>query len=120
MKCLFISLLCSVLCGCAVFGPAVPNTTMTLSVNGKKASWSCPKQFTATNLTFIVQTNGSCELRVGSVSSVNSPSVISDSFTGQALLIKQWGDTGASLMQAGASVAEKAAVFAMTNNPPKK
>lgn len=98
------------LCSCSVFGPATPTTHLRMKVGGQTATWTCPKQFVATNLVFSVNpTNGTATLSVGYLSSYNSPTVINDSYTGQAALVKQWGETANQLIQTGAAAAGKAA-----------
>jgi hypothetical protein len=83
-----------------------------MQIGKQTASWSCPKQFTATNIMFKVNTNGVATLSVGSVSSQNDPMVVDKSYAGQILLVKQWGDSAQQLIQTGAA----AAMFASTNS----
>lgn len=114
MKYFWAIALAACLCGCSVFGPATPTTTLTMQIGKQKASWTCPKQFTATNIVFKVETNGSATLQVDAVSSLNDPAVVDKSYAGQALIVKQWGDTATQLIQVGAQVA----ALAVTNAHP--
>lgn len=97
--------------GCSVFGPPVPTTSLSMTINGKTAKWSCPKQFDAQNIRFSVSTNGVCTLTVESVVSRNDPMVVDKAYAGQILLVKQWGETTKDLIETGA----KFALLAMTN-----
>lgn len=103
-------------CGCSVFGPATPTTTLKVQVSGQSFAWECPKQVEAEGLEFIVNTNGTGTIKVSKVRSTNDPLVIDKSYAGQIGLVKQWGDTGTQLVNAGASLAMKAAAQ-QTNSP---
>lgn len=108
MKKIFTIAAALVMCGCSVFGPATPTTTLKVQVGGQNFTWESPKQVEAEGLEFIVSTNGGAAIRVSKVSSVNDPLVIDKSYAGQIMLVKQWGDTGTQLINAGGSLAMKA------------
>jgi hypothetical protein len=106
------------LAGCSVFGPATPTTTLKTTLAGQDFSWSCPKQVEVEGLEFTANTNGTATVKVAKLRSVNDPLVIDKSYAGQIMLVKQWGDTGTQLLNAGGNIAMKAMSAAPPTNAP--
>lgn len=66
----------AILCTIVLAGCGVPKTSMHVRIGNTDFNWRCPKQFVATNITAMVNTNGTASFTVGSVESKNDPVVI--------------------------------------------
>lgn len=80
-------------------------TIISGSVNGQSYSWSCAKDFTATNIVFEVTSNKTARLSFGYVTSKSSPAAITAS--GEALA-QFTSAVAAGVGQAGAAAAKGA------------
>ena len=87
-------------------GCGVPKTHMHAKIGNTDFDWTCPKQFSATNLVAEVQTNGTARLLVGGIQSVNDPVVIDKSAAGDVARINAVRSLMNDVFQNGASLAK--------------
>jgi hypothetical protein len=97
--------------GCGLLSP-VPKTQITGSIGGQSFALSNPKDTTVSNLTVAVSTNGTASLSIGYLTSVNNSNVIGAAYSGQAASFTAFGDAMVNAVNAGATVAAKAAATA--------
>lgn len=93
-----LALVCGgvLLTGCT----GVPQTTVRFTIGNTQFKGTFPKQFTATNLVALVNTNGVASFTVGSISAVNDPVVIDKAAAGQVAQINAIGQVVSQLTSA--------------------
>ena len=91
--------------GCAAFEPAVPVTKLDGQIAGQSFSISNPKNTAISNLSVTVATNGTAQLTIGSLTSVNDSNVISAADAGQAAVVSATGDAITKGISSAASAA---------------
>lgn len=94
--------------GCAAFQPAVPTTKINGSIGGQSFTLENPKNTTLSNLSVSVSSNGTANLTIGSLTSVNDSNVITAADAGQAAIVSA---TGAAITQGIQSAASAAGSF---------
>ena len=89
----------------SLVGCGVPRTNLNASIGNTKFQWGCPKQFVATNIVALVNSNGTASLTIGYVESKNDPAVIDKATAGDVARINALS----SLVNSGLDTGIKAA-----------
>ena len=104
MKQIGIISLCAVLLGgCSLLPSPVPTTQIKGRIGGQEFSIENPKNTTLSNLSVTVGTNGAATLTIGTLNSVNDPTVISNAAAGQAAIVQATGNAIVSGINAAAT-----------------
>ncbi len=119
MKTFLTIIAAALLTGCGTV--KVPTNTLLFKTQFGQLAIEHPQDFTGTNLSVKIETNGTVTANFGYIKTANSPEVIDKVSAGQVAILKQQGENAEKLFKAGAEaggiLVGKGAHTAVTGQP---